>query len=198
MNLRNFFASVWHQRATPTQKKCATPNQKSTMSWLETYILPLYFLGHGDFCCLTFGFPGSSWFSEQNEAKTWHFFKLWWFISDPQQPSKTNHTVDGRNPAGPATHYLQCLFFHPRWCRISFINTRQPRKSWFPKGVFFSFCLFLRIDGSFSSSPMLVSCNENLQAPDDTSTTWMMFCPPRHVKLNLFFRMISLRFHISQ
>ena len=47
-------------------------------------------------------------------------------------------TVDGRNPAnqlkGSLSHYLQC-FMHPRWCRISSINSKsrlhiQVLRSW--------------------------------------------------------------------
>ena len=38
-----------------------------------------------------------------------------------------NHTVDGGNPTpgevGSLSHYLQGLI-HPRWCRISAINSR--------------------------------------------------------------------------
>ena len=36
-------------------------------------------------------------------------------------------TVDGRNPApliGSLSHYLPC-FIHPRWCRISSINSMK-------------------------------------------------------------------------
>ena len=43
--------------------------------------------------------------------------------------AKWNHTVDGWNPApvevGSLSHYLQGLM-HPRWCRISAINSISP------------------------------------------------------------------------
>ena len=54
----------------------------------------------------------------------------------PLNKRKLGDTVDGRNPApvevGSLSHYLQG-FIHPRWCRISSINSMESlkmKKSW--------------------------------------------------------------------
>ena len=60
---------------------------------------------------------------------------------------KSFHTVDGRNPApviGSLSHYLRG-FIHPRWCRLSSINSIKPQVMnkknatlhFFPCGAFF-------------------------------------------------------------
>ena len=153
MNLRNFFTSVWHQRATPTQKKCATPNQKSTMSWLETYILPLYFLGHGDFIFVVspLGFRARAGSQSRTKPKPYTF-------SSCGDPSVTHN-----NPPKliillmeeillTSISLFTSLFFIPGGAGFLASTLGNLENHDFQKVLFLFLSLF-RIDGSFSSFP---------------------------------------------